>query len=160
LSCVAGAEELDDDEPPLSWLDDELSSLWGPDDSLDEAGSSPPPVSPLDADTGDGGDAPVRSSVGAPALPRSDPLEELLEELLEPSAGCADESDSVGAPAGATAPARCTAAFTDAGDKGAGLVLVTEFETDRMPCRPSTSASIVATAQPPTSNPLRRTAPA
>jgi hypothetical protein len=51
---------------------------------------------------------------------------------------------------------RCKAARTDEGDRGGGRWAVTEFETDRTPCSPSTRASNVAIAQPPTRSPLRR----
>jgi len=54
---------------------------------------------------------------------------------------------------------RCSAARTDEGDSGGGRCVVTEFETDRTPWRPSTSASNVAIAQPPTRRPLRRIRP-
>jgi len=51
---------------------------------------------------------------------------------------------------------RCNAARTEDGDSGAGRWSVTEFDTDRIPCSPRTSASNVASAQPPTRSPLRR----
>jgi len=51
---------------------------------------------------------------------------------------------------------RCKAARTDEGDRGGGRWVVTESDTDRTPCSPSTRASNVAIAQPPTRRPLRR----
>ena len=51
---------------------------------------------------------------------------------------------------------RWSAARTDEGDKGAGRGSVTVFDTDRIPCSPSTRARNVAIAHPPTRRPLRR----
>lgn len=95
----------------------------------------------------------VRSSA-TPLDAELDDADRSLDALEADAALAADADDA------AAAFVRWSAAFTDAGDNGAGRELVTDVETEWTPCRPSTSANSVASAQPPTRSPLRRTPPA
>jgi hypothetical protein len=120
----------------------------------------PPPPGPLDELDEDELDEDEPSS----SLPGSfDSLDDdALDDEREPSGdddADSDDSDASDDPESSDATDRSSAARTDDGDNVLRVRPVTESEIALTLCRPSSSASTVARAQPPRSKPVRRTSP-